>query len=79
MYTEGGGCPSKGVGYLSHLELERKKVLIQENKQAAPHQVIGTFTVPHYDLVTNTCTEHAAASHPINFITANAFQLLLSG
>lgn len=49
VYTESGGCPSKGVGYFSQLELERERererVIIQENKQAAPYQVISTYTL----------------------------------
>lgn len=78
MHTESGECPSEGVGYFSQLELERDWVIIQEYKQASPHLVITTFAVSPYDLVTNTCTEHATAFLPITFITANASQLLLS-
>lgn len=47
VYTEGDDVhrKGKGVGYFSQLELERKKAIIQENKQAAPHQVTSTFTL----------------------------------
>lgn len=45
VYTQRGGCPSEEVDYFSQLELERGRVIIQENKQAAPHQVISMFTL----------------------------------
>lgn len=43
--TEGGGRPSVGVAYFFQLQLERERNIIQGNKQAAPCQVISTFTL----------------------------------
>lgn len=43
--TKGGGHTSIGVAYFFQLQLERERNIIRENKQAAPHQVISTFTL----------------------------------
>lgn len=73
-------CPSKGVGYFAQLELKRERVIIQENKQAAPQQVISTFTLfPLMILLVTPVQSMLTAFLPINFITANASQLLLAG